>query len=80
MERAHALSAEGWQKARVVAIVNSLWFSLTLVFHGAGGNSEMLQSLGSVGFCLTEAIDFLLSWDSLGVRIQKVVICVASRK
>ena len=62
----------------MVAIVNSLWFSLTLVFHGAGGNSEMLQSLGSVGFCLTEAIDFLLSWDSLGVRIQKVVICVAS--
>ena len=78
MGRAHALNAEGWQKARVVAVVNSLWFSLTLIFHGAGGNSEMLQSLGSVGFCLTEAIDFLLSWDSLGVRIQKVVICVAS--
>ena len=65
------------QKARVVAIVNSLWFCLTLVFDGAGGDSEMLQSLGSVGFCLTEAIDFPLSWDSLGLRIQKVVICMA---
>lgn len=59
------------------AFVDSLCFPLTLVFHGAGGNSEMLQSLGSVWFCLTEAIDFPLSWDSLGVRIQKVVICVA---